>query len=130
MKTYALFAFLSVISMRSNAEVFVCTFTEPFIGFTYNTGAETLLEFDYVSQKSKFSTNVDFQINQAGAFLLKDKSGAVVAELLLNNKGSDGMSDAVYPYEVKYLGMDGSYAAHGLSGGCSSSLRPKFTAAQ
>jgi uncharacterized membrane protein len=124
MKMLILSLLISTVATQAKAEVFSCGFTEPFISFSYDTSTQKLTEQDDVLQKKNVYYGITFQIKYAGTFLLKNKSGKVVAELKLNNNGSDGMSDAVYPYEAKYIGMDGSLAVHGLWGGCTSSLRP------
>lgn len=111
-----------MFSVSSYAEVINCTFTEPFISFSYNTATETLVEKEAVMDQTKVLKKVSFQIKYAGTFLLKDKAGKLLAELKLNNQGSDGMSDAVYPYDAKYMSTMGT--SHPLFGGCTSSLKP------
>lgn len=46
---------------------------------------------------------VEFTIRGPGTFTLADAQGKLVQRLVLSGKGSDGMSDRVYPYEVQWL---------------------------
>lgn len=117
---------LLVCSFASQAEVIDCGFTEPFVSFSYNTATETLVEHEAVMDKKRTMKNVSFQIKYAGTFLLKSK-GKLVAELKLNNQGTDGMSDAIYPYQATYYG---SVAGRPIEGGCTSSLKPMVKEAE
>lgn len=117
-----------LMSISAQAEIIKCTFTEPFVSLEYNTATETLKESEAVMGKKRVIKNVSFQIKYAGTFLLKDKNGKLLAELKLENKGSDGMSDAIYPYEINYKDMLGM--ANNGFGGCTSSLKPLVKAAE
>jgi len=68
--------------------------------------------------ETKTIKNVSFQIKEAGKFEIVAKNGKVLQKLELNNKGSDGMSNINYPYEVKDNTM--ITGANGGWGGCSS----------
>jgi uncharacterized membrane protein len=114
MKTH-LIASLSLLSSVSQADVIKCTFTEPFIDSTYSMTQSTLTYKD-VDGKSTVMKNVSFQIKSAGEFLLLSKSGKVLQALSLDHKGSNGMSDTVYPYSVK--DNSPSMSANGGYGGC------------
>ena len=100
----------------SNADIIKCIFTEPFVNSTYSTTQSTLTYKDY-ENKTKVIKGVSFQIKAAGAFELV-KNGKVLQSLTLSQKGSDGMSDKVYPYEVMDTDLD--MMANGGHGGCSS----------
>jgi uncharacterized membrane protein len=121
MKNFILCAAL-ISSFAAHAEVIKCGFTEPFVSFTYNTATEILVEKEAETNKKRIFKNVSFQIKYAGTFLLKDKSGKLLAELKLNNQGSDGMSDAIYPFDATYMNPMGRGQA--IIGGCTSSLKP------
>ncbi|HXH30882.1 MAG TPA: hypothetical protein VNJ01_08725 [Bacteriovoracaceae bacterium] len=110
------------ISLTANAEIISCGFSEPFMSFTYDTSKETLSEREAIMNENRVLTGVTFQIKYAGTFLLKSKAGKLLAELKLNNNGSDGMSGAIYPYEAKYIGAGGGEST--IYGGCTSSLKP------
>ena len=109
-------------SFAVKADVIDCFFTEPFVSVKYNTATETLVEKEAVMDVSRTIKNVSFTIKYAGTFLLTDKSGKLLAELKLNNQGSDGMSDAVYPYDAKYMNVLGNGGT--VYGGCTSILKP------
>lgn len=112
--TAALMLFANV----SHADIIKCSFTEPFISSTYSTTQSTLTYIDHGDIEAKrVIKNVSFQIKGPGAFELVDSKGTVLQKLTLNNNGSDGMSENVYPYEVQDLGM---YGANNGIGGCSS----------
>ena len=89
---------LLLIASVSQSDIIKCTFTEPFINTIYSTSQSTLTYSGY--DIKKVIKNVSFQIKSAGVFELV-KDGQVLQTLTLNHNGSDGMSDTIYPYEVK-----------------------------
>lgn len=116
--------FIAVIFIASfsRADIIRCTFTEPFVNTIYSTTQSTLT-YKNIENKTKIIRNVSFQIKAAGVFELVAKNGKILQTLTLNNNGSDGMSDTVYPYEVKDTSM--IIAPNNGFGGCSSNyLKP------
>lgn len=109
---------LVLASSVCHADIINCSFTEPFITSSYSMTQSTLTYTDSDGQKTVIQ-NVSMQIKSAGVFELRAQDGRVLQTLTLNNNGSDGMSDKVYPYDVKDQGMLG--ANNGL-GGCESNL--------
>lgn len=108
----------TMLSTSAFADVIKCTFTEPFINTVYSMAQQTLTT-SASDVKTQITKNVSFQIKGPGKFELVAKNGEVLQELTLNQNGSDGMSEQVYPYEVK-AGL--------LIGGCSSNqLKVKNT---
>ena len=104
-----------------SADTITCTFTEPFVTSSYNTETATLEYTDYQGLIAVVE-NVSFKIVGAGSFELV-KDGQVIQHLELNYQGSNGMSDHVYPYDVK----DNREATHEGWGGCESdSLKAKL----
>lgn len=101
-----------LLTSISQADIIKCSFTEPFINTTYSTSKSTLT-YEGADMKTNVVKNVSLQIKSAGVFELVSKEGKVLQTLELNNKGSNGMSDAVYPYDAK----DNSI---GIFGGCES----------
>jgi uncharacterized membrane protein len=79
----------------------------------------TIISPDLQTSKTnrKVLKHVSFQIKGSGLFELVGKDKKVIQELNLNNRGSDGMSDFVFPYEVKWV-ADGQRSE--LYGGCES----------
>jgi len=114
MKTLLIVSF-SLLASVSSADVIKCTFTEPFIDTTYSMTQSTLT-YKNIDGKTTVLKNVSFQIKDAGEFVLLSKDRKVLQELNLDHKGSNGMSDTVYPYSVK----DNSpvMTANGGYGGC------------
>lgn len=112
-----------LFSSIGRADIIKCTFTEPFIDTSYSMAQATLTSKD--SEGSiRVVKNVSFQIKSAGVFELVSKNGTVLQKLILNNKGSDGMSEKIYPYEVKDSSLLMS-ANKGLGGCVSNYLKFK-----
>lgn len=108
----------AVFSFSAQADIIKCTFTEPFISTEYSTTQSILVIENSSLGLTTTLKNVSFQIKAAGVFELVSKEGKVLQRLSLNNKGSDGMSDNIYPYEARdYHWTEGPQA---LYGGCSS----------
>jgi len=122
MKNILGFAAITFIAAASQADIIKCTFTEPFIDTTYSMAQQSLTYSMFTGEKPevKVIKNVSFQIKSAGEFELVAKDGTVLQKISLNNKGSDGMSDRSYPYEVEDKSM-GGFANSGW-GGCSSNF--------
>ena len=124
MKTALLaFATLTLAAPAAHAEIFRCTFTEPFIGVTYDTSTQVMEIEDGVLEKTQKLRHVSFQVEGAGKFVMKDRKGQELLRLELSGAGSDGMSDTIYPYEGTGQRFGGSFPNGGV-GGCSSSLLP------
>ncbi len=98
-----------------NADIIKCSFTEPFISSTYSMTQSSLVYTDAEGTVTKIK-NVSFQIKAAGLFELVDKTGVVLQILNLKYQGSDGMSDRLFPFDVK----DSSELTHKGQGGCES----------
>jgi hypothetical protein len=125
MKKLVLAFCLTLTSMAAHADVIKCSFTEPFLDSIYSMTQSTLT-YKGVDLPTKVYKHVSFQIKSAGVFQLVAKSGKVLQTLTLNNKGSDGMSDIQFPYEVKDNTL--LSGANGGVGGCSSNqLKSKET---
>ena len=107
---------LIVFSATAKAETFNCVFTEPFFSFTYSTSKETL-SLNVMDEKKSVIKKVSFQIDDKGSYLLKSATGKLLATLILDNNGSDGMSDYVFPFTALYVEGD-----QPLYGGCDSTL--------
>lgn len=108
---------LLLLSSIAQADVIKCTFSEPFVDTTYSTSQSTLTYKDYEG-KTKVVKNVSFQIKSARVFELVSKNGKVLQTLTLDNEGSNGGSDTVYPYSVKDISLVDAGAANGGAGGC------------
>lgn len=118
---------ISALSSFASADVIKCTFTEPFVSTTYSMAQQSLTIDNGSEGTKKVIKDVSFQIKGAGRFELVDKSGKVLQKLSLTGKGSDGMSDATYPYEVVDASQQ-KFANSGI-GGCSSNSLKKIDGA-
>jgi hypothetical protein len=95
-----------IVTTAVQADVIKCTFTEPFVSSTYNMSTKSLTYVaafgaDGKENETTVLEGVSFQIKDAGHFELISSYGDVLQVISLNHAGSDGMSDMVYPYEVK-----------------------------
>lgn len=105
---------MTALSSVAQADIIKCSFTEPFIITTYSMAQQTL-KSEVAGEKATIAKNVSFQIVGPGEFVLVAKDGSILQKLSLTNKGSDGMSDFDYPFEVTM-----GDKARKLHGGCSS----------
>jgi uncharacterized membrane protein len=112
----AFIAALLLVSVQAQADIIQCHFTEPFITTSYSMAQQSLTVAAYGDKTPAVIKNVSFQIKGPGKFELTDKDGKVLQALELNYKGSDGMSDVVYPYDAQYA-YSGTQT---LFGGCES----------
>ncbi len=109
-----------------------CSFTEPFFALTVDLEKKTVtrVEPDWENDAGKTKSTViargiRVKTNMKDVFRPEYKilaaDGSVVAEMTFDNEGSNGMSDTVFPYSMKYDGM---------LGGCSSdrvkSVEPRY----
>ncbi len=128
----ALAAFLTGFTMQAQAsnfaEVYSCSFTEPFVSFDYDSSKGTLATLtpdDYVELPDgtskatpKTTEDVSLRVTATGKFELVDNAGVVLYELELTNAGSDGMSDTTYPFDIK--AKSSTLMPFDYLGGCSS----------
>ncbi len=120
MKNFILSAII-LLPAISSADIIKCFFTEPFVTSEFNTADSTLTYSDFEGNILQIGS-VQFQIKGAAEFELV-KDGQVLQHLDLNYQGSNGMSDHVYPYDVK----DNHEMTHEGWGGCESdSLKSKL----
>ena len=111
---HLLIAAFAFTGLAAQADIIKCSFTEPFINVEYSMTQSALRTVDMEGKKT-ITKSVSFQILGAGSFELRNKNGNTIMRLELNNKGSDGMSDRIYPYESQWL-------TKGLWGGCTSNF--------
>jgi uncharacterized membrane protein len=94
-----------------------CYFTEPFVRTVISLHRHTLtVNFD-VKKRKKVERGLSLQVTSPTGLQLKNKAGEVIQELLLSHRGSDGMSDQVYPYEVRWTPRN-EELPQALYGGC------------
>jgi uncharacterized membrane protein len=116
MKSLIILAAVLTGGVASHAETYTCYFTEPFYMVKADTAAKTLFVEEAPSGLRKTVHNVSFATT--GAFEITFSSGGEnLMSLQLTGKGSDGMSDFVYPFDAKFLSSPGPT---GSVGGCQS----------
>jgi uncharacterized membrane protein len=95
------------------ADIIKCSFTEPFITTVYSTNENTL-KVTYAAERQRETLkSISFQIMKPTTFELWDAKRKVIQRLELSFRGSDGMSDRIYPYDAHWLSKN-------LHGGCTS----------
>ncbi len=116
-----LVAVLLSTSVTAQADIINCSFTEPFFSLQYSTTTNELARTEYDYDKDKLVTttvkNISFQIKGPAKFQLLAADKTPLMNLELNFKGSDGMSDRVFPYDAELL-TEGS----NMWGGCESNF--------
>lgn len=104
-----------LFSAVSYADVLKCTFTEPFVDFDYDTNSN-VMTIHGSDIKTERLTDISLEFTGVNSFNLIDANKKVVAELLINFNGSNGMGPVIYPFEARWY----YHSADGLWGGCSS----------
>jgi uncharacterized membrane protein len=121
MKLLILTNLMFLLGSQAQADIFRCSFTEPFYSVTYSTTTREL-EISGPENGQNLS-NVSFQIRGRGSFELLSRTNQRLMTLNLNFQGSDGMSDFTYPYVGKIVSR--SIANQILTGGCESNFLRK-----
>lgn len=123
----------SAYGSLAHAEFYTCVFTEPFVTVVYDTAHETLttdglgdiFEAANGTARSIVSNDIVYQKNTAtGEIHLMNNKGVTLYTLLETGKGSDGMSDEIYPFEVKATSSE--FLPQDYVGGCFSDSKPKI----
>jgi hypothetical protein len=96
----------------SRSEIIKCTYTEPFITTIYNSDThEVTISNNALKTVTKLA-NVSRRTIKPKVFELRNAKKTIVQTMELNHRGSDGMTDTVYPYDSQW---------NKLHGGCTSS---------
>lgn len=88
-------------SQTVSAAIFKCAYTEPFLITIYNSAARILTVVHDVEKRRNIIHDVRMS-TVANTLELRIKN-AVVQRIDLRSRGSDGMSDRVYPYKGEWL---------------------------
>ncbi len=107
-------------SLRAQAEVFDCTFADPAMNLKYDSHSNQLIMKKDLLGKPEISEDIQFHILSSGIFVLKGTDGKQIAKLTLNNNGSDGATETLYPFEIEVNAL-AQQSNRGV-GGCSSTL--------
>jgi uncharacterized membrane protein len=122
LKTFAPALSMSILLFQTSAhaDLIKCVFSEPFVTTVYSMSQQTLT-VDPTNGQIKVIKQVSFQIKSPGKFELVGPNGEVLQKLELNGRGSDGMSDKVYPYDVIDTSL--SKISNNGMGGCTSNFQ-------
>lgn len=90
---------LALVASLTHADVIRCSQTEPFITETFDTDKGTA-HVDRAGEAPLTEAGLRLVIMAKGKFEIRNADGSVRRALVLNFKGSDGMSDRVYPYDA------------------------------
>ena len=96
-----------------NADIIKCSFTEPFITTSYDTALKRLAVTYDVEQRQRIHDRISMRELRPGAFELRGADGQVLLRVERTCRGSNGMSDRVYPYSAQWIPQK-------LHGGCTS----------
>jgi hypothetical protein len=120
MKNMILIAILTLIpklAAASETNFIYCGFTEPFFSLTVDLEKKTVtrVEPDWEDAGETVSTVIaegvklesNFSDPLLPKYVVKDSTGSVILDLTLNMKGSDHMSDIIFPLEAKHMDMWG-----------------------
>lgn len=125
MKNILLIFLFSFSSSFAHAETFKCSFTEPFYTIIYETDFKILTVKNEVSGKPAEVFVDVIMVNTPLSFEVKlMKEHLMLMTITLTGKGSDGMSNMIYPFEANYLAMSGPN--NGI-GGCQTDLWPAIS---
>ena len=110
-----------LLSDSVRADVIKCSFTEPFITTSYDTSLKRMTVTYDAEKRRKILDRVSMRELKPGIFELRDPKGQVLQRVERTCRGSDGMSDRVYPYAAQWI-------PEKLHGGCTSTGKTKCTA--
>lgn len=97
----------------ARAETITCFYTEPFLHAVYATGGHRLTLTRAIEQEThRFSVSVR---KRDGHIELVNRPQALRQTMIRDGKGSDGMSDTVFPWSAT---LTWKALRHRLHGGC------------
>jgi hypothetical protein len=96
------------------ADVIKCSFTEPFMTTSYDTSLQKMTVTYDVEKRRKVFDGITMREIRPKVFEFRNAQGQVLQRVERSCRGSDGMSDRVYPYQAEWI-------LQKLHGGCTSS---------
>jgi len=103
---------LSLLAPSSlRAETITCTYTEPFVNTVYQTGGRSLT-LTRAMEKEAHRFRVSARVHPADIDLANRRL-AFRQTMVRDGKGSDGMSDTVYPWSATLSWKALPYRLHG-----------------
>jgi uncharacterized membrane protein len=112
-KGFIFSVFLFGLTSGGQAGTVTCIFTEPFITTIYNTDRQILSLTYGVGRRPERLRNISLKVTRPGVLELRNTKRELILRLERSFRGSDGMSDRVYPYEAHWITKK-------LYGGCTS----------
>lgn len=100
------------------ADIVKCSFTEPFMTTSYDTSSQRMTVSHDVEKRRTIFDRISMREVKPGVFEFRNGKGEVLQRLERSCRGSDGMSDRVYPFEAEWI-------AQKLHGGCTSTAMTK-----
>ena len=97
----------------AKADVIQCAFTEPFMRTSYDTSLKRMTVTYDVEKRRQVLNEVSLREITPGVFEFRNANGQALLRMQRTCRGSDGMSDRVYPYDAQWM-------LQNLSGGCTS----------
>lgn len=136
--------FIATLLVASSAlatginESVVCSFTEPFISYTFNPSTNSVVLTNMGEETTTYENATikkvadvvlyeGYEVNYSyGTWQMQDSMGNALVTFALDFSGSDGMSDQQYPF----TGVTGEGTSVGftLVGGCYSASNPPVDA--
>jgi hypothetical protein len=119
-----LLASSSVFAQSLPTATIKCVFTEPFLSVTYSIPQQSLIVkgLDSDSEKSREYSIQILTVGVPGEFVALDSNGVELLKFSLDGRGSDGMSDEIYPISatLNLPAIDSTFSTpyNQLSGGC------------
>lgn len=105
-----LVAVITLLSMNTFAEKISCNYTEPFLSVAVDLERGALYVNEMGSEKVK-KEKIESAIEVNGVLNIVTKNSMLTIDK--NNKGNDGMSDAIYDYDTLL-----NYNGYKVYGGC------------
>lgn len=102
-----------VLSGAACADVIRCSFTEPFMTTSYDTSLRRMTVAYDVEKRSTTFDRISMRETKPRVFEFRTAGGQLLQRVERSCRGSDGMSDRVYPYTAHWI-------AQKLYGGCTS----------
>ena len=120
MQSIRCLAFLGglLLSHVVNADIIKCSFTEPFMTTSYDTSLKRMTVTYDVEKRQRIYDRISIRELRPGAFELRSVEGQILQRVERTCRGSDGMSDRVYPYSARWIPQE-------LHGGCTSTRMTK-----
>ncbi len=117
MNKFILASTILLASFAAQAEMKLsCDFTEPFWDVSYDSTTSKLI-INKLLEGTVIYKNASVVKTGETLFEIRSQENVILMKLDLNGKGSNGMSDTIYPFDAELIDEDGQRS---LWGGCES----------